>query len=117
MTLKTYHSDMLNNNNFIGIKEIDPQNDKLFRNKIIQKLDYLIKTSKEPNTIQAYSFCKEEIDKRSKKIEEITKEIESKIAEQAIMLNQTKENNKDENIYNQAIKAYELFLTYIKDRQ
>jgi hypothetical protein len=117
MTLQIFQSDIISQYPSRGVQEIDPQNDTMFRNKLIEKLDYLSKTSKNINAIDAYIWCKEELNKRSKKIEDIMKEVESKIAETKIMLKQTENDKQDENIYKEAIKAYDLFLTYLKDKK
>jgi hypothetical protein len=113
MTLRQYHSDFLSLNSPIGVQEKDPQNDTYFRNKIIQKLDYFIKRNDNIGAKTAYAFCREEIDKRNKSIEEIIKEIESQVAQNNIMLKQ--EGKDGEGQYSMAKKAYDIFLDFLKE--
>jgi hypothetical protein len=114
MTLRQFNGNF-NQNIDIGVKGKDPQKDTMFRNKIIQKLEYLIKTSKELVVQDAYKFCHEEINKRSKPINEIVKEIESKIAENNIAIKTLENENGDENPYKMAKRAYENFIVYLKE--
>ena len=117
MTLRQFHSDLLFKNYPIGVQGKDPQNDTLWRDKIIGKLNYSIKDAKkEPSVYDANIWCREEIDKRGKSIDDIIKATESRIAETQIMLKQTEKDGSDKNPYEMAIKAYENFLTYLKEK-
>ena len=114
MTLRKYHSEILKN--YTGVKLNDPQNDTLFRDKILQKLNYFIDTSKDTNIVDTYNWCKSEIDKRSKEIADIYKQTESKIAENEVMLKQSANDRSDETYYKNAIRVLQNFLTYLKEK-